>query len=196
VYKKIKGFFWKKIFSPIYCWCLKRKGIVVGRQVIFFGWPIIECKAKGQIFIGDNVVLCSDPLFTALGVRQKVIIRAITEDALIVLGNNVGASGVTICAAKSIRILENTILGANVLIMDTDFHSIEPKGRRRSGLKNAKVIPIIINENVFVGAGSMVLKGAVINKNSVIGAMSLVASEIEASCIAVGVPAKCVKYIN
>jgi acetyltransferase-like isoleucine patch superfamily enzyme len=49
---------------------------------------------------------------------------------------------------------------------------------------------IFIGKDVWIAAGSKIVKGAKINDGAVIGAMSMVNSEIEENGIAVGIPAK------
>lgn len=53
---------------------------------------------------------------------------------------------------------------------------------------------IIIGEDVWIAAQCSILKGARIHNHAVIGAQSLVNSEIPENAIAVGTPAKIIKY--
>jgi acetyltransferase-like isoleucine patch superfamily enzyme len=52
----------------------------------------------------------------------------------------------------------------------------------------------VIGEDVWVAAGCKIILGAKIGNGAVIGAMSLVNSEIESYGIAVGIPAKVIEY--
>jgi len=55
--------------------------------------------------------------------------------------------------------------------------------------------PVVIGDNVQIGANSIVLKGVTIGNNVIIGALSLVNSDIPDNCIAVGNPCKVIKML-
>ena len=55
---------------------------------------------------------------------------------------------------------------------------------------------IIIEDDVFIGMHSLILKGAQIGKGSVIGAGSIVTGKIPANVIAAGQPAKVIKELK
>lgn len=88
--------------------------------------------------------------------------------------------------------------GDNVFIapnccFTTAEHALDPE-MRKTGIEIAK--PITVGNNVWIGAGSTVLAGAVIGDNTVIGAGSVVKGEIPANVIAVGVPCKVLRPIT
>ena len=56
--------------------------------------------------------------------------------------------------------------------------------------------PIRVGNNVFIGAYSILLPGAVVGDNCVIGAGSVVAGEIPANCVAAGAPARVVRSLE
>lgn len=53
---------------------------------------------------------------------------------------------------------------------------------------------IVIGNDVWIGAQTTILKGAMIRDHAVIGANSIVNSEISENVIAAGNPAKVIKY--
>lgn len=55
---------------------------------------------------------------------------------------------------------------------------------------------IIIDSGSWIGANSIILPGVRIGKNSVIGANSIVSSDIPDYCVAVGIPAKVIKRFD
>ena len=184
---------WWRITVPIR---LRSQGIEVGVGVRFYGMPVIGLTKGSRIRIGDRVVLCSDARFTALGVNHPVVLRTLRPDAIVNIGNDCGISGGSICAAVHIEIGNECLLGANVTITDTDFHAIQPTGRRYN--KNSQDIaakPVKIENNVFIGMGAIVLKGNIIGQNSVIGAGSIVTTNIPANTLAVGVPARVIDVV-
>ncbi len=64
------------------------------------------------------------------------------------------------------------------------------------GLKKEQCAPVRLEDNVFVGAGSIILPGVRIGKNTIIGAGSLVNKDVPSNCIAAGNPIKIIKQLN
>jgi len=75
---------------------------------------------------------------------------------------------------------------------DHDFHSLDYLERRSlSDVKNAASKPIVIGDDVFIGANSIILKGVKIGDRSIVGAGSVVANkEIPPDSLVMGNPAK------
>lgn len=174
---------------------LGARGIAVGKGLVLYGWPIVHLTPGSSIVLGDNVVLTSRPCYTALGVKHPVILRTLSTSANIRIGSNVGMSGTTICAVEAVEIGDECLIGADVTIADTDFHPIIPHGRRFAPLAAAAHSSIVIEQNVFLGAGSYVLKGVRIGENSVIGCASVVTRDIPANCIAAGNPCRVIRAL-
>ena len=174
----------------------RMRGIRIGRKVRLKGIPIMY-RAKGAVVsIGDGVRIKSSFLSNLVGLYQHSIVVARTKGARISIGNNCGMSGVTIYARKSIEIGDNVLIGGNTKIIDNDFHPVEPGARLKNEIEKIGSKPISIGNNVFIGCNCLILKGAKIGDNSVIGAGSVVTGEIPADCVAAGNPAKVVKYFR
>jgi acetyltransferase-like isoleucine patch superfamily enzyme len=171
---------------------LRFAGVGMGAHIVLLGCPIVSRVRNSVIHIGDRVVLCSVSTKTALGVNHPVVLRTLSPQAQIIIGNDVGMSGGTICAARAVSIGAGTLIGANVTIVDTDFHPVAPENRRYSR-EDVAVAPVMIEENVFIGTDCLILKGVVIGANSVIGAGSVVTKSIPANVIAAGNPCRMVK---
>lgn len=170
---------------------LRRKGVLLGEGVYLFGMPIVTLAEASVIELGEKVVLCSESMSTALGVSRPVILRTLRPGARISIGNNAGLSGTAICAAVEVEIGAECLIGADVQIFDTDFHTIEPEGRWCcTDPDKIAAAPVRIGEKVFIGTGSKILKGVTIGENSVIGAGSIVTRDIPANVIAAGNPAR------
>ena len=54
----------------------------------------------------------------------------------------------------------------------------------------------MIEDNVFIGARSIIMKGVHIGNGSVVGAGSVVTKDVPANVIVAGNPAKIVKYLS
>ena len=184
------------IFKIIVLILLKIQRIKIGEKSQFFGFPII-IQRKGKIEIGHNFTLASGFLSNLIGLYQRSIIFA-RNGGRIIIGNNVSMSGITLYSFTSIIIGDNVLVGANTKIIDSDFHPIDPKDRLVNPDDKEKTISkeIVIDNNVFIGCNVLILKGVHIGKNSVIGAGSVVTKNIPENCIAVGNPAKVVKFLN
>lgn len=175
---------------------LRRKGVVLHGRIYLHGLPIVTLAQESVIEVGEKVVLCSESTSTALGVSRPVILRTLRPGARITIGNNSGLSGTVICAAVSVDIGAECHIGADVQIVDTDFHPVDPEGRERNDPNLIKVAPVSIGRNVFIGAGSKILKGVTIGENSVIGAGSIVTRDIPPNVIAAGNPARVLRALD
>lgn len=122
-----------------------------------------------------------------------ITIQARTPDSVISIGEGTYINNnSSLCAVTRIELGKKCLIGDSVAIYDSDFHAIAPEFRHADTGLSA---PVVIEENVWVGSRAMILKGVVIGKNSVIGAMSLVNKPIPANSFAAGVPAKVIRSI-
>ena len=61
---------------------------------------------------------------------------------------------------------------------------------------NTYALPVTIEDNVWIGGGTIILPGVTIGKNSVIGAGSVVNKSIPENSLAVGNPCRVIRKIN
>lgn len=109
------------------------------------------------------------------------------------LGNNVYANfNLTLVDDTDIYIGDSVMLGPNV-VLATAGHPVDPELRRLVYQFNQ---PIHIGNNVWLGAGVIVLPGVTIGDNSVVGAGSVVTKDIPANVVAVGNPCRILREIN
>ncbi|MDC0705987.1 sugar O-acetyltransferase [Priestia sp. AB] len=108
-------------------------------------------------------------------------------------GNSVYANfNLTLVDDCDIFVGDNVMFGPNVTI-SAGTHPIHPNLRRKKAQYN---VPIYIEDNVWIGAQSVVLPGVHIGENTVIGAGSVVTKSIPANVVAVGNPCRVIREIN
>jgi acetyltransferase-like isoleucine patch superfamily enzyme len=165
-------------------------------RVDAIGRPIVQVFPGSSICLGRDVSMISASFATALGVNHPVVLRTLRPGAQIRIADRVGISGGSICAAQLIEIGEDTMLGANVTIADTDFHSLRPD--RRSGHTDPSIgaKEVIIGKRVFIGTNSVILKGVTIGDNTIIGAGSVVTRSVPANSIAAGNPCRVIRELT
>ena len=83
------------------------------------------------------------------------------------------------------------MIASDVTITDSDWHDIYDRTDYVALPKE-----VIIEENVWIGEKSLILKGSKIGKNSIIGAGSVVSGEIPANVVFAGNPAKEIKKLD
>jgi maltose O-acetyltransferase len=100
-------------------------------------------------------------------------------------------SGCTVGASKLVEIGEDCLFGPDCMIMDNDFHHVDPARRH----EQPESLPVIIGRNVWLGARVIVLPGTTIGDDSVIAAGSVVRGNVEARSLYGGVPAKRIRGV-
>ena len=173
------------------------RGIKLGSGITWHGMPIISMETDSAISIGNYCRICSSSKQTALGVSHPVILRTLLKGANIIIGSNVRMSGTTICAAESVSIGDRCVIGSNVIITDTDFHSLDPLLRSSpDDAQRAIRKPVLIGNDIFIGGGSVILKGVQIGDGAVIGAGSIVTKNVPPRMIVAGNPAVSIRTID
>jgi len=167
----------------------------VGAGTRFLGVPLIDIAEGSSLTFGQRCSIVSRGALTALNVNHPCTFRTLRAGASIVLGDDVGMSGGSICAASSVRIADRVLIGANVTIVDTDFHDVDAVPRRYAADEPVGR-PVVIGPDVFLGAGVTVLKGVTIGAGTVVGAGSVVATDLPERVVAAGVPAKVVRVLR
>ena len=106
----------------------------------------------------------------------------------ITIGNNVSLNRNTMITAKAkVSIGNDVIIGPNVIINSGNHKTSNTKLPIRK--QGHELTPIIIEDDVWIGANAVVLAGTTLGKGSVIGAGAVVTKNIEPYSIVGGVPA-------
>lgn len=127
-------------------------------------------------------------------IEPGAIIREQVEigDNAVILSNAVVNIGSKIGAETMIDM--GTIIGSGAIIGNKCHIGA---GSVISGIMEPlSTNPVVIEDNVFIGAGSVILPGIKIKTNSIIGAGSVVTKDVLENTVVVGNPAKFLKYNN
>ena len=165
---------------------LKLHGVKVGHNNKFAGIPYVSQVRGSSIQVGDSCRFMSCKTGNPFGINHKCILTAGKIGAKIIIGNNCGFSGTTIMCANSIIVQDNVRCGANTVLMDHDGHWDD---FRSGGQK-----PIVIEDNVWLGANSIIMKDVKIGRYAMVGAGSVVRSNVPPYAIVTGNPAKIVGF--
>jgi acetyltransferase-like isoleucine patch superfamily enzyme len=160
------------------------------------GIPYISVAIGGKCVIGRNFKMNNELKGNPIGCAQKCIFF-VDKNAELQIGDNVGISQTALVCHCKITIGNSVKIGGGVCLYDTDFHSLDSELRKNefSDLQNKINRPIIIMDNVFIGAHSTILKGVIIGRNSIVGACSVVTKSIPENEIWAGNPARFIKKI-
>ena len=187
----------RRTLAPLLTARLKRAGVHLGRDVSIIGQPIVDLGVRGSIIIGEGSTLISSPRWTALGVSRPVILRTLLPGASITIGSTVGMSGTTVCSARSVTIGDRVLLGADVVIIDTDFHPVDELPRRHLPIPTPVAEDeVLIGPDAFIGARSIILKGSTVGSGAVIGAGSVVSGIVPSRAVFAGAPARFIRWVG
>ncbi|MCI9480696.1 MAG: acyltransferase [Lachnospiraceae bacterium] len=102
--------------------------------------------------------------------------------------------GVVLHAANRIYLGSSVTLSANAMLI-TESYDVKDWGNYLKRKHSGK--PIFVGNNVWIGAGAVILPGVKIANNIVVGAGSIVTHDLnEEGCVYAGNPAKRIKMIG
>ena len=172
---------------------------VSGVNVIFSGdnnyielhKPIKKISLKAHLISNANIIIYPSQSDIKLNILQDG--APSTADRLII-GQNFWTTGVVtfeFCGGANIVIGKDCMFSFGILLRTSDHHTIVQKGTHKVINHNKD---IVIGNRVWVGSDAMILKGAVLSDNSVVGTRSIVTGKFEEpNVIVAGIPAKVIK---
>jgi maltose O-acetyltransferase len=98
--------------------------------------------------------------------------------------------GLDLAATGSVEIGHDVMIGTHVMIIDNDFH--DPVDHDRM----PEPRPVVIGDGAWIGNRAIVLPGVTIGDRAVIGAGSVVMTDIPPRTLAMGNPARVIKRLS
>ena len=178
------------------------RGLLIFHKPCFIG-KNVEIKCKKRIKIGKWVTIHSNSYVDACSERGIVLEDGVTigKNSYVRTGNieshngcliiRKGSSfnyGCFIGATGGIEIGENVLMGPGITII-TEKHNFENPDKEIKD-QGVEVLPVVIENDVWIGADVTILGGVTIKKGTIIGAKSLVNKDTEENSIYVGIPAR------
>ena len=188
IYTKIIQLFSKIIFQVQSMY----HGIEYSSNLKVDGIINIKKSRYGSIVIGKNFVVNSRKKSNFVGITNRASFQVIDKGS-IEIGNYCGFTSTVFSSRELIRIGNHVMIGANVRIFDHDYHSLNYLDRKnpKDDSNNVKSSCIFIEDDVFIGTNSIILKGVHIGARSIIGAGSVVSiKKIPPDSIVAGNPAR------
>ena len=164
----------------------------------FIGRPLLhqplQCVGRGRIAFADNVNVGVFP--SPYFLTSYAYLEARNDSASIEIGSGtwINNNFCAIAEFSSITIGKNCFIGANVEILDSDFHGLRIEERRMS--KPEWTRPVVISDDVFIGSNVKIMKGVTVGRGAVIANGAVVVSDIPAGVIAGGVPSKTIGDVS
>ena len=131
-----------------------------------------------------------------IGARVQILARfapsllAVFDGGRLEIGDGTMVNfGADISATKSVTIGRDCLIGTHVTILDNDFHDLVERLRRPEGK------PVRVGDRVWMGNRVIVLPGMTIGDDAVIGAGSVVTSDVPPRTVVAGNPARVLRQI-
>lgn len=153
---------------------------------------------KDSVIVGGKYIQIGNG-FSALArtrLETYVHIKGEPERPKLIIGNRVSIGyDCHIGAIGSITILDNVLIASRVYITDhshgtTDLKELHiPPLERKLFYKG----PVVIEENVWIGEGAVILPNVTVGKGSVVGANAVVTKSVPCFSVVAGIPAKVIR---
>lgn len=163
-------------------------------------WPVsvtavvpVRCDGDGEVSIADGVTL-GFARAPKIG-NGAILLQARSAQSRISIGENCHFSNnVSIISMSAVTMGNGCLVGDMALIIDSDFHPVDPVERKAGGA--AYTQPVVIGDNVWIGSRVVILKGVTIGDDVVIAAGSVVTQSIPARQLVAGVPARAIRHVE
>ena len=169
----------KKCIGYLRGWFYSIRFLKIGR--INVRGPIRIIKRHGTISVGEFTTFWPNVKISCYG-------RSYNEPARLDIGDWCSIGDRTeIHCGKKIMIGKHVIIAWDCVIMDRDYHS--PEGTLE--IFN----PVVIEDNVWIGCRSIILKGVIIGEGAIVAAGSVVTHNAPPHTLVAGNPARVIKEV-
>lgn len=173
-------FFW---FEPLF----RSQCESVGKRFYMEQLPYIQ--GVGCIVIGTRVSLSGKP-------SMSFSCRAGNRPELIIGDGTFIGHQCSFRIACSVRIGRHCLLAGGVAVLDMDGHPLDAENRRNhEPTPPAGIAPVVIGDDVWIGAGALIIKGVTIGDRSIVAAGSVVTKNVPPDVVVAGNPARVVKNL-
>ncbi len=175
---------WRRLYARVLVAPLLWSRSEGGRGLSVEKLPYI--RGPGRIIFGRNVKI-SGHIGIAFSRHGRDPVLSIGDNTFI-------GHQCSFAMARAITIGPDCLLAGGTRIADNDGHPLDAeKRRRREPVDASDVRPVTLGANVWIGAGTRILKGVTIGDNAVVGAQSVVTRDIPANTLAAGSPARIIR---
>lgn len=129
-----------------------------------------------------------------------------TEKSRLTIGNRVFIGGQSLIdCLQQITIEDDVLISYQVIIMDSDNHSLRASERRgdlerwrnqKYDWSSVKSSPILIRSNAWIGARAIITKGVTIGEGGIVASGSVVTKDVPPFTIVAGNPAQVVRELR
>ena len=145
---------------------------------------IFSKRRKSKLIMQED----SSFILTGKAMIQSGAMVFVGKGKTLKIGRSTFTSNIKILAHDDITIGDNCIFGWECQIFSGDGHPIY----QEENIVN-KDVPVVIEDNVWVGSRALILKGVRVGKGSIVAAGAVVTKDVPQNCIVAGNPAKIVK---
>ncbi|MCX2575920.1 acyltransferase [Pedobacter sandarakinus] len=168
-----------KLINKIFKGYLIARGISIGNQVTLHLTSTINNK-NGSISIGPQCELSKGTILKAYGGRISLAKNTFLGEYVCIYGHG------------GVEVGENTLIAMHTCIVSSN-HTI-PNKKDLIRYQPDIALPVKIGNDVWIGAGCKILGGVTIGDGCVVGAGSVVSKDLAPYSVAIGVPAKIIRY--
>jgi acetyltransferase-like isoleucine patch superfamily enzyme len=125
--------------------------------------------------------------FGKTNVRVHGKIQVLRKDHVTIGDNCAINAGVILEAGNGLKIGNNVVISSNTMILASDLDRLNLTKHKRG--------TIVIEDDVWIGAGCIILKNTHIRQGSIVGAGSVVTKDVPSGVIAGGNPVRVIRKI-
>lgn len=186
----------KTMYYNVKRYGFKRPKLLIGKNTMINFSKTSDLKIGGRFEVSVD---CDIKLKTEVKIRDRGELSIegsveilngcylfVGDHAKLKIGNGTSINTNTrISCSNKIEIGKDCLISFDVVIIDNDYHQIYIDGTPKQ-----KSNPIIIGDNVWIGARAVVLKGVSIGENSVVAAGTVVNKDVPPNTLVGGNPMK------